>query len=73
MYTFDLIEHDRQGEIRFHYVIVDLAAEYMEGELKSGDDADQAAWVLFTELKNLEMNAATRTFLDAYLQKRLNP
>ena len=69
VYTFDLIERDRHGGIRFHYVIVDLAAEYLGGELKPGDDADHAAWIPFAELENLDMNAATRTFLDAFLQK----
>jgi len=67
VYTFDLIERDRQKRIRFHYVIIDLASEYLGGRLKPGDDADQASWVPFTALKTLDMNAASRTFLDAYL------
>jgi ADP-ribose pyrophosphatase len=69
VYTFDLIEHDRHGNIRFHYVIVDLSAEYLEGEPVPGDDADQVAWVPFDELPGLDMNAATRAFFDAYLHK----
>ena len=69
VYTFDFIERDRDGVARFHYVIVDLAAEYLGGELKPGDDADRAAWIPFTDLPDLDVNATTRTFLDMYLQK----
>ncbi len=63
VYTFDFIERDKRGAIRFHYVIIDLAAEYLGGKIKPGDDADQAAWVPFTELSDLDMNTTTRAFL----------
>jgi len=69
LYTFDFIEHDQQNDIRFHYVIIDLAAEYIGGRLKPGDDADQAAWIPFAELKELDMNATTRAFLKAHLER----
>lgn len=69
VYTFDFIERNRHGRIRFHYVIIDLAAEYLSGKIKPGDDADQAAWIPFAELKELDMNTTTRTFLAEYLQK----
>jgi len=70
VYTFDFIERDGRGDIRFHYVIIDLQADYLGGELKPGDDADQAAWTLFTELDRLDMNTTTRDFLAGYLQNR---
>jgi 8-oxo-dGTP diphosphatase len=69
VYTFDFIERNRHGRIRFHYVIIDLAAEYLTGKIKPGDDADQAAWIPFAELKDLEMNATTRAFLKAHLKR----
>lgn len=69
VYTLDFIERNRQGSVRFHYVIIDLAAEYLSGKIKAGDDADQAAWIPFAELEDLDMNATTRTFLAEYLQK----
>jgi len=70
VYTFDFIERDRQGVIQFHYIIVDLAAEYLEGELMPGDDAAQAAWIPFDKLDSLELNATTREFLSNYLAQR---
>jgi len=42
--TFDVIERDDQGRIRFHYVIVDLDADYISGEPTAGDDASEARW-----------------------------
>ena len=69
VYTFDFIERNRHGSVRFHYVIIDLSAEYLSGNIKPGDDADQAAWIPFAELKDLDMNTTTRTFLAEYLQK----
>ncbi|MBW2239305.1 MAG: NUDIX hydrolase [Deltaproteobacteria bacterium] len=35
VYTFDVIERDDSGRIRFHYVILDLAADYISGEVKA--------------------------------------
>ena len=68
VYIFDFIERNRHGGIRFHYVIIDLAGEYLSGKIKPGDDADQAAWIPFAELKALDMNATTRAFLCEHLQ-----
>jgi len=31
IYTFDLIERDGNGQIMFHYVIIDLMADYKSG------------------------------------------
>jgi len=72
VYTFDFIEHDREGAIRFHYIIVDLAAEYLDGALMPGDDAAQAAWIPFKNLNNLDINATTREFLAKYLAQDLS-
>jgi 4-nitrophenyl phosphatase len=45
VYTFDAIQRDGDGRIRFHYVIVDLLSDYIEGEPKAGDDALDVGWV----------------------------
>ena len=56
IYTFDVIERDTDGEIRFHYVIVDLAADYVSGEPSAGDDASEARWVSAHEVHELEVS-----------------
>jgi len=42
--TFESIHRDPDGRVRFHYVIVDLAAEYLGGDLSAADDAADARW-----------------------------
>lgn len=63
VYTFDAIVKDVQGSIQFHYVIVDLAAEYIKGELRPGDDAADARWVAADELVSLDVSPPTLNLL----------
>ena len=64
IYTFDVVERDEEGRIRLHYVIVDLAADYVRGELRPGDDAIDARWVSPEDAKNLEVSPATANLLN---------
>ncbi len=65
IYTFDVIDRDEAGKIRFHYVIVDLAAHYVMGEPSPGDDAVGARWVSAQEINGLEVSAATLKLLKS--------
>ena len=64
IYTFDVIERDESGGIRFHYVIVDLSADYVSGEPSAGDDAVEARWISAEEIKTLPVNKTTLTLLQ---------
>ena len=68
IYTFDHLERDDTGRIRFHYVIVDLRAEYMEGSIRSGDDAREARWVSPSEIAQLTVSDRTRDLLREQFQ-----
>lgn len=59
VYAFDYFERDQEGRIRFHFVIVDLLADYVRGELKAADDALEARWLLPEELDALELTPST--------------
>lgn len=63
VYTFDVIERDDAGRIRFHYVIVDLMADYLSGELNASDDASEARWVSPEELDGLSVSESTKEVL----------
>ena len=63
VFTFDVIDRDSRGRIRFHYVIVDLTADYLRGEPRPGDDASAACWVSSDELATLEVSSKTRQLL----------
>ena len=63
IYTFDAINRDAAGKVRFHFVIVDLAAEYVLGEPIPGDDALEARWVSAKGIHNLKVSATTLKLL----------
>ncbi len=63
LYTFDMIERDDDGSVRFHYVIVDLAAEYLSGEPRASDDATEARWLSADELRSLPVSNQTLALL----------
>ena len=68
VYTFDHLERDESGRIRFHYVIVDLLADYKAGRIRSGDDVREARWVSPDEIANLAVSARTRDLLRRRFQ-----
>lgn len=63
VYTFELIDKDPQGEILYHYVIIDLLAEYVAGQPAAADDASAAAWIDRSALATLSVNQRTLTLL----------
>lgn len=63
VYVFDLIERDEAGGIHFHFVVVDFAALYVEGEAKGADDADEAGWFSPDELVHLPVSQNTQKAL----------
>jgi len=67
VFTFDVIHRDETGRIRFHYVIIDLMADYISGELHPGDDALNARWVSSQEIKDLNLSEMTRQLLTQNL------
>jgi 8-oxo-dGTP diphosphatase len=63
VYSFDLIERDEKGQIRFHYVIVDLIADFVSGEPFPSDDATDARWFTARGLGGIEVNEKTKNLL----------
>lgn len=63
VHVFDGITRDEAGRVRFHYVIVDLAAEYVSGQVSAADDASGAGWFTRDEVEGLRMSDVTRMVL----------
>jgi 8-oxo-dGTP diphosphatase len=63
IFTCDSFVWDEDGRIRFHYVIVDMAADYVSGEAKAADDALDARWVSPEELRDLAVTKTTLKLL----------
>jgi 8-oxo-dGTP diphosphatase len=59
IYTGDLVDRDAEGRVRFHYVVIDFAADYVSGEVNGSDDALEARWVSSEELRGLSATETT--------------
>ena len=65
IYAFDFFERDPDGRIRFHFVVVDLAADYIRGDVKGADDALEARWLAPGDLDHLPVSKNTLKLLRA--------
>ena len=63
IYTFDLLERDTEGRFHFHFVVVDMEAEYLGGEPLAADDALDVGWVSPEECRSLPLSENTRKIL----------
>jgi ADP-ribose pyrophosphatase len=63
VHVFDFIEKDSAGRLRFHYVIVDLVAEFVSGEVSAADDAADAQWFSAEALDKVELSGNTLKLL----------
>ena len=61
--VYDVIQKDDRGVVKYHYVIVDLTADFVSGEPQAGDDAADARWITAEELARIKVNPATRRLL----------
>ena len=71
VYAFDFFERDGDGRIRFLFVIVDVAADYIGGEVRGADDALEARWLAPEDLEGLAVSKNTLKLLRAvgFLEK----
>lgn len=63
IHAFDLIENNESGILKFHYVIIDLRAEYISGVPIAADDAEDARWLAPEDLENLNVAPVTLELL----------
>ena len=63
VHVFDYLECDETGALRFHYVIVDILADYLSGEPAPADDAADAGWFETAELETMEVSKTTLSLL----------
>ncbi|MFQ6000234.1 MAG: NUDIX hydrolase [Anaerolineae bacterium] len=61
--VIDAIYQDQEGRVRYHYVLVDLVATHLSGELKPGSDIDEARWVTREELDQFHLSEKTKSVI----------
>ena len=59
----DVIVPDDKGKIQYHYTLVEYQAEWLSGECRPGDDADDIKWVTFDELSSLRLLEITKEII----------
>jgi ADP-ribose pyrophosphatase len=62
-FAFDAVHKDDNGRVKFHYVVVDLRAEFVSGEPMPGDDVVEARWVRPHELGTMAVSERTLELL----------
>jgi 8-oxo-dGTP diphosphatase len=68
IYAFDYIDRDAKGQVRYHYVIVDLVGHYLGGAPKARSDALEVRWVSGSELEALPVSETTLRLLRDQLE-----
>lgn len=68
--VLDSIVRDEKGRVRYHYVLVDLLATCVSGELTVGSDIDDARWVTEEELVELDLTKSLLPVVRKALRRR---
>lgn len=60
---------DENGEVKYHFVIVDYFLKLKGGDLNAADDAEELNWVALTEAENYNITKTLREFLKRNMDK----
>lgn len=61
--VMDNIVYDENGEVKYHFVIVDYFLKVKGGELKAADDAEELKWVPLNTVEKYDLTKTFRTFM----------
>jgi len=64
----DSLTKDEEGNIKYHFVILDFFVKLKGGELKAGDDAEEAKWVPLEEVEKYNLTKTFREFLKRNME-----
>lgn len=62
--AFEPIYFDAEGQVEYHYVVVDFWADYLSGHARPGDDAAAVAWVVLADLDRYDLNPETCRIIE---------
>ena len=71
--VIDRIIGDDDGQIRYHYILIDLLAGHRRGDPIASSDAMEVRWVVEKELDQLELSQATRRVIRKGLRMAAEP
>ncbi|MEM3459177.1 MAG: NUDIX hydrolase [Candidatus Bathyarchaeia archaeon] len=65
----DNITKDANGEIKYHFIILDYFVKLKGGTLTVGSDADELQWVSLNEVEKYDLTKTFRAFFQRNKQK----
>jgi mutator protein MutT len=65
----DNVTQDINGEVKYHFVILDYFAKLKRGELKAMSDAAELRWVQLNSVENYDLTKTIREFFVKNKQK----
>ena len=70
----DNVIRDENGEIKYHFVIIDYFVKLKGGTMKAMSDAEELRWVTFDEVEKYDLTKTFRAFVERNREKleRLN-
>ncbi|OQX85266.1 hypothetical protein B6D60_08170 [candidate division KSB1 bacterium 4484_87] len=68
----DLILKNKNGNVDFHYVLIDYLAKYKSGTPRADSDVTDIGWFSRDQLDNLDIPSITRKMLEKAFAK-INP
>lgn len=70
--VMDAVIRDKDGNIKYHYVLCDFLAKYKTGHLNPSSDVLDAKWVKFSEVQTLEITKGTQKLLKRIFEAKTN-
>ncbi len=69
--VIDSIRRDDDGDVAFHFTLVDVVAEWRAGEATAGDDVPAVKWVKFAHIDQYDLRTTTaRVIRQAHAMRR---
>jgi len=65
----DNVVRDENGEVKYHFVIIDFFVKLKGGELKAQSDADELRWVPLGEVEKYNLTKTFREFFQRNKEK----
>ena len=65
----DNITGDENGEIKYHFVIIDYFVKLQGGTLEASSDAEELRWVAFDEVEKYDLTKTFKAFFQRNKQK----
>ena len=61
---YEFIEKDANTTVKYHYVIHDFLAKYIDGDLSASSDISDARWYRVSEIRDMDLSMSIKLFVQ---------